>query len=77
MAEAEPLGVVTITAREIYEEIVGMREDVRAVAQTQSGVDKTLSDHERRIRAVERLAYVATAVTGLVATGAGVYSAVK
>ncbi|WBP87034.1 hypothetical protein [Kitasatospora cathayae] len=74
---ADPLGVVTITAREIYDEIVGMREDVRSVAQTQRDTDETLEDHERRIRAVERLGYVAIAVTGLVGTGAAVYSAVK
>lgn len=30
----DELGPVTITGREIYDEIVGMREDVRSLAQS-------------------------------------------
>jgi hypothetical protein len=71
----DPL-VVTIGAREIYDEIVGTREDVRSLKQDRENVNDTLDDHETRIRSVERWKYgvpVAT-LAGVVAT---IYSALK
>jgi hypothetical protein len=65
----EKLGVVTISAREIYDEIVGMREDVRSLAQSRHDDSETLNDHENRIRSVERWKYgiPVTAVASVVA----------
>ena len=52
----EPLGV-TISAREIYDQIVGMRGDVQSLLQSNTEVQKTLDDHEQRIRSNERWRY--------------------
>jgi hypothetical protein len=65
----EKLGVVTISAREIYDEIVGMRDDLRSLAQSRNDDTKTLDDHETRLRSVERWKYgiPVTAVASVVA----------
>lgn len=51
------LGSVTIGAREIYDELVAMREDVRTSTQSLATVSATLADHEDRIRSGERWRY--------------------
>ncbi|WP_461296341.1 hypothetical protein [Streptomyces harbinensis] len=53
---------VTISAREIYDEIVGLREDVRSLGQHNETVRGELDDHERRIRAIERWKYAVPVV---------------
>ncbi|WP_282203674.1 hypothetical protein [Kitasatospora fiedleri] len=58
----EPLGVV-IGPREIYDQLVGVREDVRSLAQSSDAVDQTLKDHEDRVRQLEVWRY------GVVASG--------
>jgi hypothetical protein len=65
----EQLGTVTISAREIYDEIVGMRDDLRSLAQSRNDDTKTLDDHETRLRSVERWKYgiPVTAVASVVA----------
>ncbi|MEW2635758.1 hypothetical protein AB0903_29995 [Streptomyces sp. NPDC048389] len=50
--QGEPLGV-RIGAREIYDEVVGLREDVRSLGQEGETVTETLEDHEHRIRGLE------------------------
>jgi hypothetical protein len=69
MADEDNLGVVTISAREIYNEIVGMRDDLRSLAQARRDDSATLDDHETRIRSVERWKYgiPVTAVASVVA----------
>jgi hypothetical protein len=71
VSDGQDLGHVTIGAREIYDELVAMREEVRASAQSLQGVDITLADHETRIRTVERWKYsVPTAlVTAVISAG--------
>lgn len=56
MTEPDPLGV-TISAREIYDQIVGLRDDVRSLVQSNDAVQTQLGDHETRIRSVERWKY--------------------
>lgn len=56
MTDQDPLGV-TISAREIYDQIVGLRDDVRSLVQSSAEVSKTLEDHEGRLRSVERWKY--------------------
>lgn len=70
MSERDPLGV-TISAREIYDEIVGMREDVRSLTQHHESVRDTLTDHEERLRTLERWKYAlpTAAVSGVLAAG--------
>lgn len=67
MVDRDPLGV-TISAREIYDEIVGLREDVRSLTQSNEGVDRQLTDHEERLRKLEawRYALPVTAAAGVV-----------
>ncbi|AUG87094.1 hypothetical protein PBI_NESBITT_22 [Streptomyces phage Nesbitt] len=56
-----------IGAREIYDQLVGMREDVRSLVQDREDTDRALADHEERLRKVEKLQYAAPvgAITGL------------
>jgi hypothetical protein len=66
MPENDPLGV-TISAREIYDQIVGLRDDVRSLVQSNAEVGKQLDDHEDRLRSVERWKYaVPTATIGAI-----------
>jgi hypothetical protein len=70
MADQQDLGV-TISAREIYDQIVGLRDDVRSLVQSNQEVSKTLDDHEERIRGIERWKYsVPVAALGAVASAA-------
>ncbi|MEU5160454.1 hypothetical protein AB0G74_12695 [Streptomyces sp. NPDC020875] len=77
--EDEPLGVVSIGAREIYDEVLGLRGDVQALGQQGESVEETLEDHETRIRGLEGdrgkfviPATVITAVATVVAAGLAV-----
>ncbi|MER5304594.1 hypothetical protein ABT039_34720 [Streptomyces lasiicapitis] len=69
--EPEPLGVVSIGAREIYDEVVGLREDMRSVAEKGEELREDVADHETRIRDLERWKYAlpVAAVSGVVAAG--------
>ncbi len=49
----EPLGV-RIGLREIYDQVSGVLEHVRALRQESEAVTHTLDDHEGRIRELER-----------------------
>ncbi|MFD3573839.1 hypothetical protein [Streptomyces sp. NPDC058644] len=51
---SEDLGAVNIGAREIYDQLVAMREEVRSSTQSHAAVAEKLSDHEDRLRSVER-----------------------
>ncbi|MFI7357160.1 MULTISPECIES: hypothetical protein [Streptomyces] len=80
MAEREPenrLGVVEIGAREIYDEVVGLREDMRSVAEKGEELRADVDDHETRIRDLERWRYAlpVAAVSGVVAAGVTVAKA--
>jgi hypothetical protein len=57
MSDEREVGGVTIGAREIYDVVVSLRDDVRALTQTHEAVDEKLKDHEARIRTVERWRY--------------------
>ncbi|MER7363563.1 hypothetical protein [Nonomuraea wenchangensis] len=61
MTQLDPLGPVTIGAREIYDQLLatdrkvdGIRGEVAQVAQAHGELTKDLADHEARIRALER-----------------------
>jgi hypothetical protein len=64
----EDLGSVTIGAREIYDQLVAMRDEVRTSTQSLTAVSGTLADHEDRLRTVERrtVAVPATIVTAVI-----------
>jgi hypothetical protein len=77
VADQDPLGV-TISAREIYDQIVGLRDDVRSLVQSNAEVSKAMDDHETRLRSVERWKYaVPTALIGsLVSAGITITKAI-
>lgn len=73
---ADPNEGVTITFREVYDEIVGMRGDVRSLTETRENTRDILEDHESRMRALERWKYgipvaTLTGVVGIVAAVLG------
>lgn len=72
--EPDALGAVTISAREIYDEIIGVREDVRGLRQSRDAVTEAQEDHEERIRALESWRY-ALPVTALGTVAALIISA--
>lgn len=60
MIQLDPLGPVTIGAREIYDQLLdtdrkvdGIRGEVQQVAQGQGELAKDLNDHENRLRTLE------------------------
>ncbi|WP_240351621.1 hypothetical protein [Streptomyces olivoreticuli] len=69
--------MVSIGAREIYDEVVGLREDMRSVAEKGEELHTHVADHETRIRDLERWKYALpiAAVSGVVAAGAAVAKA--
>jgi hypothetical protein len=69
-AERDPLAV-TIGAREIYDQVVGLRADVNKLVDSHADTETTLDDHENRIRSLERWRYAVptAAIGGLVAAG--------
>ncbi|MFJ9616700.1 hypothetical protein [Streptomyces noursei] len=72
MADESDGLTVTIGAREIYDELVGVRADVRSLLESRADVDKTLGDHESRIRVLERWKYGIPGVVALSAIAAGI-----
>ncbi|MFI9076072.1 hypothetical protein ACIGW8_06140 [Streptomyces sioyaensis] len=76
MSERDNLGGVTIGAREIYDELVALREDVRSLSQTHEAVAQTLTDHESRLRGLERWKY-ALPVAAVTSAGTLITAALK
>lgn len=74
--DRDPLGPVTVSAREIYDAVIGVRDDVRSLRQSRDAVTDTQEDHEERIRALERWKY-ALPVTALGTLGALYLAATK
>ncbi len=70
MPEDDSLGV-HISPREIYDEIIGMRGDVRSLGEQTESVRTELADHESRLRALEAWKYALP-----VATVAGIAAAI-
>lgn len=74
--ERDSVGGVTIGAREIYDAVVSLRDDVRSMGQTHETAGKTLDDHEERIRGIERWRYAVPASV-LLAAGSVVTTFLK
>ncbi|MGX1133197.1 hypothetical protein RKD49_005387 [Streptomyces glaucescens] len=74
----DDVGVVTIGAREIYDQLVGLRDDVRSLVQSNADVQETLDDHEVRIRSVERWKYTVgtAALSAVVSAGVTISKAI-
>lgn len=66
----DPMGV-TISTRDIYDQVVGIRDDVRTLTHSGVATNKMLEDHEQRLRGIERWRYsVPTAAVAAVASAA-------
>ncbi len=63
----DQLGTISIGAREVYDQVIGLRSDVQAMGQQSETVRAELADHEDRLRSLEawRYALPVAAVTGL------------
>lgn len=60
---------VHIGAREVYDQLIGLREDVQTLVHQGRATTEQLADHEDRIRTIERWKYgVPTAVLASVAS---------
>lgn len=59
----ESAGAVIITTRELYDEIVGLRGDVRDLTNATTNVTKAIDDHEQRLRTIERWKYALPTTT--------------
>ncbi|MFD7584188.1 hypothetical protein ACFV84_01945 [Kitasatospora sp. NPDC059811] len=69
---------MSIGAREIYDQVVGLREEMRTMTQQGESVREELEDHENRLRDLERWKYAlpVAAVSGVVAATATVAKAI-
>ena len=63
---------VTITFREVYDQIVQMRGDVRSLTENSSDVAGMLTDHESRLRSIERWRWGIPSLATIAAVGATV-----
>lgn len=68
--ENDALGV-RIGAREIYDQLIGMRGDVQGLVRSEQATQAKLEDHETRLRSVEHWKYATgtsliTAVSAIV-----------
>lgn len=60
-----------VGTREIYDEVVGMRSDIRTLVDDHKDTEKQIGDHEARIRALERWRYATpTAAVAALVSGA-------
>lgn len=66
----EPLGGVTITAREIYDAVVRLTGRVDVLIEQQNQTQHVTQDHESRLRAVERRMWPLPSFALLVSLGA-------
>jgi hypothetical protein len=57
MADDDDSLIVHISAREIYDQLVGVREDVRGLVARDEATARVIADHETRLRSVERWKY--------------------
>lgn len=76
MTATDPLGGVSIGAREIYDEVKSARAEVRTVGSkvdrlvdAHDEVQKDVADHETRIRSLERGRWPLPSLAVLVAIG--------
>ncbi|MGW1837090.1 hypothetical protein [Streptomyces sp. NPDC002067] len=76
MRDRDELGAVVIGAREIYDELVALRGDVRSMSQTHETVAQNLADHESRLRSLERWRY-ALPVAAVTSAGTVVVAVIK
>ncbi|WP_067184654.1 hypothetical protein [Microtetraspora niveoalba] len=65
----DPLGPVTIGAREIYDELKTVGSKLDKVDSKVDGIVTDVTDHETRIRALERARWPLPSLAALVALG--------
>lgn len=63
----EPLGGVTITAREIYDAVVRLTGRVDVLIEQQANTTHDVKDHEARLRTLERGRWPLPALTIVIA----------
>lgn len=71
----DPVGPVTIGAREIYDLLVDLRGQVSRLADQHAGTTDDVKDHEARIRSLERRQWPLPTLAVLVSVAAIVVAA--
>jgi hypothetical protein len=66
----DPLGPVVITSRDIYDRVVEMSGKVDRLVDRDQDTERTLNDHEARLRAQERTRWPLPALATLIALAA-------
>lgn len=51
---SDPLGPIVVTSRDIYDELVRMRQAVDRLVDRHDALERDSQDHEARIRSLER-----------------------
>jgi len=69
VSASDPLGPVTIGAREIYDKLLDLNLKVDRIAATLSDVQGTITDHEARLRTLERGRWPLPSIAALVSVG--------
>jgi len=65
----DPPGAVYISTREIYDEVKATRSDVHRLIQTIQEQKADITDHEARLREVERKVWMASGIAALISGG--------
>lgn len=66
----DPLGGIVITSREIYDAVVRLTGRVDVLIAQQAETNKDITDHENRIRGLERNRWPLPTVSVLISLGA-------
>ncbi len=73
----DPLGGIIITSREIYDAVVRLTGRVDVLITQQAENTSDLSDHENRIRSIERSRWPLPTVSALISLGALAVALIK
>lgn len=65
-----PPGAIIITTREIYDELKGIREDLKGITAIVPSHSEQLDDHETRMRSLEKAKYWIAGMSAALGAGA-------
>jgi len=71
-----PPPVVTIGLKEIYDQLVSLNTKVEVLMGDQADTDKRVTDHETRLRSLERARWPLPTVSVLIALAAAITAAI-
>lgn len=72
----DPLGPIVVTSRDIYDELVRMRQAVDRLVDRHDVLERESQDHEARIRSLERGRWPLPSIATLVAIASLIVAAI-